>query len=72
MSNSAKSRAEAQFTASQKKDKQVLKERERAEQERSERTARLRAIRLAKEAEDAVNADAKNDKPSPLPQTHRR
>jgi len=74
------SRAEEQFVATQKKDKQPLKEKEKARQEMAERVARLRALRLAKEAADkgaaaaaaAEKAAAKNKKPSPLPQSHRR
>ncbi len=52
MSKSAKSRAEEKFTATQKKDKQPLEEKENAWQQRMEHTARLRALRLAKEAAD--------------------
>ncbi len=80
MLKSAKSRAEEHFTATQKKDKQILKEKEKARQEIAERVARLRALRLAKEAADkeaaeeadAEKAAAKNKKPSRLPQAHRR
>ena len=53
MLKSAKSKAEQQFTATQKKDRQVLAEREKVRQERAEKTARLKALRLAKEAEEA-------------------
>ncbi len=52
MLNTVKSRAEEKFAATQKKDKQVLKEKETAWQQRMEHTARLRALRLAKEAAD--------------------
>ena len=52
MRNSVRSRAEEQFAATQKKDKQVLKEREKARQESEEHVARLRALRLAKEGAD--------------------
>ena len=52
MSKSAKSRAEEQFAAIQKKDKLVVKEKEKAEQERADHVARLRSLRLAKEAAD--------------------
>ena len=55
MRKSARSRAEELFTATQKKDKQVLKEKEKAEREIAERTAKLRALRLAKEAADKEN-----------------
>ncbi len=79
MLKSAKMRAEEHFTATQKKDKQALKEKERARQERTEHVASLRALRLAKEAADkeaveeadAEKGAAKNKKPSRLPQTHR-
>ena len=80
MRKSAKSRAEEQFAAIRKKDKQPLNENEKAQQERAENMARLRALRLAKEAADkeaAEKADtekaaANNKKPSRLPQAHRR
>ncbi len=52
MLKSVKSRAEEQFAATQKKDKQALKEKENAWQQRMEHTATLRALRLAKEAAD--------------------
>ncbi len=76
----ARSRAEKLFTATQKKDNQLLKEKEKAQQKRAEQVASLRALRLAKEAAnkeaaeetDAENGDAKNKKPSRLPQAHRR
>ncbi len=75
MLKSARSRAEEQFTATQKKDKQVLKEKEKARQEMAEHVAGLRALRLAKEAADkkaaAEKAAAKNKKPPRLPQAHR-
>ena len=48
MLNSVKSRAEAQFAATQKKDKPALKEKDKARQERAEHVASLRALRLAK------------------------
>ncbi|MEE8532084.1 MAG: hypothetical protein V3S95_00900 [Alphaproteobacteria bacterium] len=80
MLKSVKSRAEEQFAATRKKDKQALKEKEKARQERAEHVASLRALRLAKEAADKKAADkaaaeiaaAKNKKPSRLPQAHRR
>ncbi len=76
---SVKSRAEEQFAATQKKDKQALKEKEKARQESAEHVARLRALRLAKEAADkeaaeeaaAEKAAAKYKKPPHLPQAHR-
>ena len=52
MLKSAKSRAEEQFAATRKKDKQALKEKEKARQESAEHVAGLRALRLAKEAAD--------------------
>ncbi len=75
MSKSARSRAEEHFTATQKKDKQALNEKEKARREEAKHVARLRALRLAKEAADkkaAEKAAAKNKKPSRLPQAHRR
>ncbi len=72
MLKSVKSRAEEQFAATQKKDKQALKEKEKARQESAEHVAGLRALRLAKEAADkkaaeqaaAEKAAAKKKKPS--------
>jgi hypothetical protein len=52
MLKTMKSKAEEQFAATQKKDKQVLKEKEYAWHQRMEHTAKLRALRLAKEAAD--------------------
>jgi len=49
---SKRSRAEKHFTATQRKDDQVLKEREKARQKAADHIARLRALRLAKEAAD--------------------
>ena len=57
MLKSVKSRAEEQFAATQKKDKQALKEKEKARQERAEHVASLRALRLAKEAVDKQAAE---------------
>ncbi len=57
MSKSARSRAEEKFAATQKKDKQTLKEEEKAWQQRMEHTARLRALRLTKEAADKEKED---------------
>ncbi len=57
MYQSVKSRAEEQFAATQKKDKQALKEKENAWQQRIEHTARLRVLRLAKEAADKEKED---------------
>ena len=66
MLKTVKSRAEEQFTATQKKDKKALKDKEKARQERSEYVGRLRSLRLAKEAADkeAAEAEAKK-KPAP-------
>ena len=64
MLKSVKSRAEEQFAATQKKNKQALKEKEKIRLERAEQVASLRALRLAKEATDkkidAEKAAAKN------------
>jgi hypothetical protein len=57
MLKSVRSRAEGHFTATQKKDEQVLKEREKLRQEGADQTARLRALRLAKEATDKIAAE---------------
>ena len=71
MLKSVKARAEEQFAASQKKDRQALKEKKEARQEIAEHVASLRALRLAKEAADTEAAEeaatkkgaAKNKKP---------
>jgi colicin import membrane protein len=80
MVESVKSKAEEKFAAIQKKDKEALKGKKKALQERAEHVARLRALRLAKEAADKKAAEeaaaektaAKNKKPSRLPRAHRR
>ena len=54
---SARARAEEQFSATQKKDEQVLNERERERQEKAAHVAKLRALRLAKEAADKATAE---------------
>ncbi len=72
MSKSVKARAEKHFAATQKKDEQALKKKEKALQERAEQVAGLRALRLAKEKTDAENGAAKNKKSSRLPRAHRR
>ena len=67
MLKSVKTSAEAKFTATQKKGKKALNEKETARQERSEHVASLRALRLAKKAADKKAAEksaAKNKKPS--------
>ncbi len=56
MQKSAKSRAEAEFAATQKKDKQAQQEKDQAQQAMAEKTARLRALRLAKEAAEKESA----------------
>ena len=82
--STVKSRAEQQFAASQKKDKQVLKEREKVRQDQAAKMAKLRSLRLAKEADDKAAAEQaaqealtkkaapKKKKAPELPQTHRR
>lgn len=57
MLKSAKSKAEEQFAATQKKDKQALKEKDKARQKSLDHTAKLRALRLAKEAADKEEKD---------------
>ncbi len=52
MLKSAKSRAEEQFAATLKKDKQALKEKEKARQESAQLVAGLRALPLAKDEAD--------------------
>ncbi|MCH7936756.1 MAG: hypothetical protein IH994_06655 [Proteobacteria bacterium] len=72
MLKSVKSKAEEKFAAIQKKDKQALKGKKKAQQERAKHVADLRALRLAKEAADkkaaeeaaAEKAAAKKKKPS--------
>jgi len=82
MLKSVRSRAEEQFAASQKKDQQALKEKEKARQESADHIAGLRALRLAKEAaeakaaaviaaEKAEKVSAKKKKVVKLPQAHR-
>jgi hypothetical protein len=66
MLKTAKSRAEERFSATQKKGKQILKEKEIAERARSKHVASLRALRLAKEAADKEAAlAAANKKEAP-------
>ncbi len=66
----AKSRAEEQFVATQKKDNQARKEKDKAGQERAEHVASLKALRLAKEAVD--KEAAKKKKPSRSSPARRR
>jgi hypothetical protein len=61
----AKSRAEEQFVATQKKDNQARKEKDKASQERAEHVASLKALRLAKEAVDKEAAKKKPSRSSP-------
>ena len=58
MQHSIKSRAEQQFAATQKKAKQVQKDKDKARREMEERVAKLKALRLAKEAADKEAAEA--------------
>lgn len=60
MWKSARSKAEKQFAATQKKANQALKEKEKAWQENERRVANLRALRLAKEAADKEAAERAN------------
>ena len=57
MLKSAKSRAEEQFAATRKKDKQALKEKEKVRLERAEHVGRLRTLRLAKEEAERKTAE---------------
>ena len=57
MVESVKSRADKQFAATQKKDKQALKGKKKEQQERAEHVANLKALRLAKEAADKEAAE---------------
>ncbi len=76
MLKSARSRAEEQFAATQKKAKQALNKKDKAREEIAERMAKQRTLRLAKEAADkeaaAEKGAAKNEMPAPVPQVHRR
>ncbi|MDP6788865.1 MAG: hypothetical protein QGI13_17295 [Rhodospirillales bacterium] len=65
MQKTVKSRAEEQFTATQKKDEKILKDKEKARRERAESVARLRGLRLAKEAADKEAAEAEAKKKAP-------
>lgn len=57
MLTSTKSRAEEQYAATQKKNKQALKHKEEAQLASDQKIAKLRALRLAKEAEDKKVAE---------------
>lgn len=58
----ARSRAEAKFTATQKKGEKLLKEKEKQRKESAEKLARLRALRLEREsAEKGEKSPAGDD-----------
>ncbi len=57
MRKSARSRAEEQFTATQKKDKQALKEKVKERRKIADHVLSLRSLRLAKEAADKEAAE---------------
>ena len=57
LANLTKSKAEQRFAATQKRAKQVAKEKEKSWQELNERVAKLKALRLAKEAADKEAAE---------------
>lgn len=57
MRKSVRSKAEEQFATGQKKAKQALKEKEKAQFDMAERMARQKGLRLAKEAADREIAD---------------
>jgi hypothetical protein len=59
MLTSAKTRAEEQFAATQKKAERVLKEMEQTHLDKVDHVAKLRALRLAKEAADKEAAAKK-------------
>ena len=64
MQKSARSRAEAQFAATQKMAQQALSEKERARRAIADRMAKQRALHLAKEMADkqvAETATAKDE-----------
>jgi hypothetical protein len=51
--------AEERFTATQKKDKQAMSDREKERQDMTDKIAKLKALRLAKEAADKEAAAKK-------------
>lgn len=53
-----RTRAEQHFSNSQKKDDQVIKQKEKVERDRDDRMARLRDLRLAKESGEAAEREA--------------
>lgn len=65
MSKSVQGKAQEQFTAAQKKNKELLNEKEKERQAMSKHVASLRALRLGKEAADKKAAkDADIGKPA--------
>ena len=76
MLKSVKSRAEEQFTATQKKDKQALAEKEKAKIDSAEKTARLKALRLASADSEKNPSDSETageaKSAAPTTQAHRR
>ena len=72
MKKLVKSRAEEQFAATQKKDKQARNERDKASQKRMEHVASLQALRLAKEADDNIAGEkAAAEKAAAKKKSHR-
>ncbi|MBT6096279.1 MAG: hypothetical protein HOH04_15445 [Rhodospirillaceae bacterium] len=57
MMRTVRSRAEAQFTATQKKDEKALKEKEKLKKDKADQLKRLRTLRLDKEAADKKAAE---------------
>jgi hypothetical protein len=51
--------AEERFTATQKKDKQAMSDREKERQDMTDKIAKLKALRLAKEAAEQEAAESK-------------
>lgn len=54
MWKSNRSRAEQRFAAGQKRDETLIKQKEKAQNERDARMARLKQLRLAKEATETT------------------
>ena len=57
MVKTAKSKAEEQFAATQKRDQLALKEKQDARQESADQVSKLRALRMAKEVADKEAAE---------------
>ena len=55
MKDSVKSKAEKQFSASQKQGETAIQDKDKAEKERSDKRTRLAALRLGK---DKLNSDS--------------